>query len=180
MFRSFFQEDIETMKLSYVQIMAKLNKRGFRIETRQARNIRYRVLKGLPFGSKDANPPDDPVEADKQLDELFNDELAREVQAGGRESVDALVNLHVALQKSRPGYVYDVSSDDLGRFDATCWMTARQRVRAARDGVLLFLDSSRSGISTVSSRCSEVASMMFSHFLSVSGQAGMALECRSE
>jgi len=60
------------MKLSYVQIMAKLNKRGIRIETRQARNIRYRVLKGLPFGSKDANPPDDPVEADKQLDELFN------------------------------------------------------------------------------------------------------------
>ena len=145
-----WQDDVVTMQLSYFQIMAKLRKVGIILETRQARNIRYRLVKGLPVGPKDALATPDSMESDLELDALFNDELARELEAGGRESVESLLRLHKELEKTRAGYKFDVSQDDLGRFTATCWMTGRQRVRAARDGILLFLDSSRSGINTVS------------------------------
>lgn len=144
------KDDVVTMKLTYVQVLAKLRKKGFELETRQARNIRYRLIKGLPVGQKDitAKTTESP-DADVELDALFNDELAQEIEVGGAASVQNLIHLHLALKRTRPGYIYDVSKDDVGRFTATAWMTGRQRVRAARDGILLFLDSSRSGINSV-------------------------------
>jgi len=46
------QDDVVTMKLSSAQIMAKLRKVGVILEPRQARNLRYRFMKGLPVGPK--------------------------------------------------------------------------------------------------------------------------------
>jgi len=58
------KEDVVTMKLTYTQVMAKLHKKGIHLQARQARNIRYRLMKGLPVGPKHAiDKADSPVES---------------------------------------------------------------------------------------------------------------------
>ena len=111
-----------------------------------ARNLRYRIKRNLPLSGRVVE--EQAAADEKDVDPMFNEEFAEEVQAGGIESVRKLMMLHRELKGRHLGYQYHVSADDQKRFNGTCWQTGRMRARA-KGADLLFLDSSRSGIVSV-------------------------------
>lgn len=113
---------------------------------KEATNIRYRLIKGLPIKGYDPPPSDETY--GQILDYLYATDLAAEVTAGGQQSVDNLRLVHNGLKSQIPGYSYRITTDDQRRFSGTVWQTGRMRSRLIRHGKLIFVDDSRSGIST--------------------------------
>ena len=111
----------------------------------EARNIHYRLLKNLPVKGWDA-----PERLDEDLIEDFLNcqDLANEFIAGDQESVDNLTLALHGLKLQQHGFDFRLSTDSEGHFSAVSWQTGRMRARARMHGFVLFIDVSKSGIST--------------------------------
>ena len=79
---------------------------------------------------------------------MHNEDLAKEIVAGGQDSIINLRTTHEGLKRQERGYDYRMTADDQNRFSGTAWQTGRMRARIRHSGKLAFLDDSRSGIST--------------------------------
>ena len=125
-----------------------LNDQGMKDATlREATNLRYRLMKDMPVKGYEFDK-EDSAELGAMEDYLFNEDLAREVMAGAKESVDNLRIVHKGLKYQVKGYDYRITTDSENRFSGTVWMTGRMRARLRRYGIFLFLDDSRSGINS--------------------------------
>ena len=117
------------------------------VSLKEATNIRYRLLKELPIkGWKESEIPKEHM--GKMEDYLFNKDLAKEVVAGGKDSVNNLQLVHNGLRGQVPGYDSRITTDTENRFSGTSWQTGRMRSRLRRHGTFIFVDDSRSGINT--------------------------------
>lgn len=116
----------------------------------EATNLRYRLMKGLAIRGWDYTKlsKKDLNELGSMEDYLYNEDLAKEISAGGQESVDALELVHSGLKEHSKGYDYRTTTDDQGRFSGTAWQSGRMRSRVRRHGRLIFIDDSRSNINT--------------------------------
>jgi len=114
---------------------------------REATNLRYRLMKDMPVKGYEFDEKDS-AELGAMEDCLYNEDLAREVMAGAKESVDNLRIVHKGLKCQVKGYDYRITTDSENRFSGTVWMTGRMRARLRRYGIFLFLDDSRSGINS--------------------------------
>jgi len=114
---------------------------------REATNLRYRLMKDMPVKGYEFDE-EDSAGLGAMEDYLFNEDLAREVMAGAKESVDNLRIVHKGLKCQVKGYDYRITTDSENRFSGTVWMTGRMRARLRRYGIFLFLDDSRSGINS--------------------------------
>ena len=81
-------------------------------------------------------------------DYLFNEDLAHEVKAGRKDSVDNLKIVHTGLSGQIKGYDYRITTDSERRFTGTAWQTGCMRSRLRRKGTFIFIDDSRSRISS--------------------------------
>ena len=81
-------------------------------------------------------------------DYLFNEDLAKEVKAGGKDSVENLHICHRGMKRELLGYDYRLTTDTEKRFTGTAWQTGRIRSRLRCYGKFIFIDESRSAIST--------------------------------
>ena len=81
-------------------------------------------------------------------DYLFNEDLANEIKAGDLESVKNLQMLHSGLRCQVKGYDSRITTDSENRFSGTACQTGRMRSRLRRHGRFIFVDDSRSGISS--------------------------------
>ena len=125
-----------------------LNDQGMKDATlREATNLRYRLMKDKPVKGYEFDEKDG-AELGAMEDYLFNEDLAREIMAGAKESVDNLRIVHKGLKYQVKGYDYRITTDSENRFSGTVWMTGRMRARLRRYGIFLFLDDSRSGINS--------------------------------
>ena len=113
----------------------------------EATNLRYRILKDMPIKGWDY------AEADKDSmavmeDFLFNEDLAREIKAGGADSINNLKLFMGGMTNEVEGFDYRITTDSENRFTGTAWQTGRMRHRLKKYGAFIFLDDSRSGINT--------------------------------
>ena len=113
---------------------------------KEATNLRYRLIKDMPVKGYEFEA--DGAELGAMEDYLFNEDLAREIIAGQKESVDNLRIVHKGLKHQVKGHDYRITTDSENRFSGTAWMTGRMRARLRRCGVFIFLDDSRSGINS--------------------------------
>jgi hypothetical protein len=56
--------------------------------------------------------------------------------------------LYQGLEAVSPGFSYDIATDSEGRFTGTAWMSGRMRARLAKYGDMLFIDDTRSGVTS--------------------------------
>jgi len=113
----------------------------------EATNLRYRLRRDLPIKDWKPNECSD-EEMGEMQDFLFNDDLAKEVVAGSKESIDNLQLVHNGLREHIDGYDFQMATDSENRFSGTAWQTGRMRARLEKHGVMIFLDDTRSGVNT--------------------------------
>jgi hypothetical protein len=113
----------------------------------EATNLRYRLMKGLPIKDWKASEVSNEAIGSMQ-DYLFNEDLAKEIKAGDLDSVKNLQMLHSGLRCQVKGYDSRITTDSENRFSGTAWQTGRMRSRLRRHGRFIFVDDSRSGISS--------------------------------
>ena len=113
----------------------------------EATNLRYRLRRDLPIKDWKPNECSDETMGAMQ-DYLFNDDLAKEVVAGSKQSIDNLQIVHNGLREHIDGYDFRMATDTENRFSATAWQTGRMRARLEKHGVMIFLDDTRSGVNT--------------------------------
>ena len=116
------------------------------VTLREATNLRHRVMKGMPAKGHEFEA--DSAELGSMKYYLFNEDLAREIIAGQKESADNLRIVHEGLKHQVKGRDYRITTDSEKRFSGTVWMTGRTRARLCRFGAFIFLDDSRSGINS--------------------------------
>ena len=114
---------------------------------KEATNLRYRLLKDMPVKGCSFDE-EDSAELGVMVDYLFNEDLAREITAGGKDSEDNLCIVHKGLKQQVKGYDFRITTDSEKRFTGTAWQTGRMRARLRRYGTIIFLDDSRSGINS--------------------------------
>ena len=114
---------------------------------KEATNLRYRLLKDMPVKGCTFDE-EDSAELGVMEDYLFNEDFAREIKAGGKDSVDNLCIVHKGLKQQVKGYDFRITTDSEKRFTGTAWQTGRMRARLRRYGTIIFLDDSRSGINS--------------------------------
>ena len=113
----------------------------------EATNLRYRLMKSLPIKDwKESDVPNE--EMGTMQDYLFNADLAKEIKAGDLESVKNLQLIHRGLRSQVEGYDSRITTDSENRFSGTTWKTGRMRTRLRRHVRFIFVDDSRSGISS--------------------------------
>ena len=123
-----------------------LENNGHRSASRlEAKNLRARLLKNQPIRGWDVS---DPVSVGEIDDYLYNVDLARELEAGGQESIDNLQLVLTGLQAQEHGFDYRLTSDSESRFSGVAWQTGRMRARGRVHAHVIFIDDSKSGIST--------------------------------
>lgn len=113
----------------------------------EATNLRYRLRRGLTIKDWKPNECSD-EEMGEMQDYLFNDDLAKEVVAGSKQSIDNLQLVHNGLREQIDGYAFEMATDSENRFSGTAWQTGRMRARLEKHGVMIFLDDTRSGVNT--------------------------------
>ncbi len=114
----------------------------------EATNLRYRILKNLPIKGWTKKDADNKKSVGEMEDYLYNEDLAAEVTAGGKQSLENLQIVHDGLRGQIKGYDSRTTTDSENRFAGTTWMTGRMRARLRVHGIVIFLDDSRSGINT--------------------------------
>jgi len=113
----------------------------------EATNLRYRLLTDAPI--KDWKPNEcSKEEMGQWTDYLHNEDLAKEISAGSKDSIDNLLMLHRGLKGEVDGYDSRVTTDSENRFSGTAWQTGRMRARLLRHGAMIFIDDTRSGVNT--------------------------------
>lgn len=121
---------------------------GFRdVTLDEATNLRYRLLTDMPI--KNWKPEEcSKEEMGEMQDYLYNDDLAKEVAAGSKESISNLQVVHNGLRQQIEGYDFRITTDSENRFSGTAWQTGRMRERLKRYGVMIYIDDTRSGVNT--------------------------------
>jgi hypothetical protein len=61
------------------------------------------------------------------IDYLHNEDLANEISAGSKESIQSLHLIHNGLKSQIEGYDFRMATDSLLRFSGTSWQTGRMR-----------------------------------------------------
>jgi len=113
----------------------------------EATNLRYRLLNDESI--KDWKPNEfSKEEMGQWTDYLHNEDLAKEISAGSKDSIDNLLMLHRGLKEEVDGYDSRVTTDSEQRFSGTAWQTGRMRARLLRHGAMIFIDDTRSGVNT--------------------------------
>ena len=113
----------------------------------EATNLRYRLLTNLAI--KDWKPNEcSKEEIGEWTDYLHNEDLAKEISAGSKDSIENLTLLHRGLKGEVEGYDSRVTTDSENRFSGTAWQTGRMRARLLRHGAMIFIDDTRSGVNT--------------------------------
>ena len=139
------KSDVISGRYSTSDVQSKLIEVGCReVSLAEATNLRYRLKRGLPIKGWDPKNDSPNYVSDEEAAEmrtmenyLFNDDLAQELKAGGRDSVRKLDILHKGLKSTDEGYDYKMISNDEGRFTGTAWMTGRMRARLHKNGNVL-------------------------------------------
>ena len=95
---------------------------GFKDSTlAEATNLRYRLMKGIPIKGWVDLSKEDPVKMAAMEDYLHNEDLAKEIVAGGQDSIINLRTTHEGLKRQERGYDYRMTADDQNRFSGTAW-----------------------------------------------------------
>jgi hypothetical protein len=148
---SSLREDVKAGWYGTDDVRSKLVDFGFPdVSIKEATNLRYRLMKDLPikgWTGKDVNEETE-MEMRSMQDYLFNADIASEIKAGGQEGIEKLQILFRGLQDVFPGFDFDIATDTQGRFTGTAWMSGRMRARLAKFGDVLFLDDTRSGVTS--------------------------------
>ena len=113
----------------------------------EATNLRYRLLNDEPIKNWKPNECSK-EEIGQWTDYLHNEDLANEISAGSKDSIDNLLMLHRGLKEEVDGYDSRVTTDSEHRFSGTAWQTGRMRARLLRHGAMIFIDDTRSGVNT--------------------------------
>jgi hypothetical protein len=145
------REDVKASRYGTDDVRSKLVDFGLSdVSLEEVTNLRYRLMKDLPIRGWEGKALDDQLQMDTKSmqDYLFNNDIASEIKAGGQESIKKLQLLYKGLEAVSPGFSYDIAIDSEGRFTGTALMSGRMRARLAKYGDVLFIDDTRSGVTS--------------------------------
>jgi hypothetical protein len=145
------REDVKAGRYGTNDVRSKLVDFGLSdVSIEEATNLRYRLMKDLPIRGWESNDENEETQTEMRSmqDYLFNADIASEIKAGGREGIEKLQILLNGLKAVSPGFDFDIATDTEGRFTGTAWMSGRMRARLAKFGDVLFIDDTRSGITS--------------------------------